>query len=117
MSSTLMWLRDDLRLDDNPAVAGAASLGDPLTVVYVLDEASPGLRPLGGAAKWWLHHSLTALSADLAAAGTGGPYKVFTPFWRACLNGTEPRPPLDAPRRLPGPATGASGQPPVSDSL
>src|SRR6478609_569467 len=70
MSSTLVWLRDDLRLDDNPALTEAASLGDPLTVVYVLDEASPGLRPLGGAAKWWLHHSLTALSADLAAAGS-----------------------------------------------
>ncbi len=67
MSSTLVWLRDDLRLDDNPALSEAASLGQPLTVVYVLDEASPGVRPLGGAAKWWLHHSL----AD-ARRRTGG---------------------------------------------
>ncbi|CAI3801304.1 cryptochrome/photolyase family protein [Pseudarthrobacter sp. MM222] len=186
--SSLVWLRDDLRLDDNPALVKAASLDGPLTVVYVLDEASPGVRPLGGAAKWWLHHSLAALGADLAAAGSrlllrrgaaagiiqalaeetgattllwnrryggperavdaglkewatgrgitatsfqanlmfepwtvrtgaGGPYKVFTPFWRACLDGTEPRLPLEAPRRLPPPAADASGQPPASESL
>ena len=69
-SSTLVWLRDDLRLDDNPALAEAAELGYPLTVVYVLDEASPGVRPLGGAARWWLHHSLTQLAAGLEAAGS-----------------------------------------------
>lgn len=69
-SSTLVWLRDDLRLDDNPALAQAVSLGNPLTVIYVLDEASPGVRALGGAAKWWLHHSLTHLAADLEAAGS-----------------------------------------------
>ena len=70
LSSTLVWLRDDLRLDDNPALAKAASLGQPLTVVYVLDEASPGVRPLGGATKWWLHHSLAELAAGLEAAGS-----------------------------------------------
>ncbi|MGO4494267.1 deoxyribodipyrimidine photo-lyase, partial [Arthrobacter sp. 2YAF22_2] len=42
MSATLVWLRDDLRLDDNPALAEAAALDSPLTVVYVLDEVSPG---------------------------------------------------------------------------
>ncbi|WP_374102019.1 deoxyribodipyrimidine photo-lyase [Arthrobacter sp. ISL-5] len=164
MASTIVWLRDDLRLDDNPALAAAASLPDPMNVVYILDEVSPGIRPLGGAAKWWLHHSLSALSADLEARGsrlllrrggaatvirelveqtgagavhwnrryglpertldagikewataegidatsyqanllfepwtvrkgTGGPYRVFTPFWRSCLAGAEPRPP------------------------
>ena len=70
LSSTLVWLRDDLRLDDNPALSEAASLGQPLTVVYVLDEASPGVRPLGGATKWWLHHSLAELAAGLEAAGS-----------------------------------------------
>lgn len=68
--STLVWLRDDLRVDDNPALAEAATLGLPMTVVFVLDEESSGIRRLGGATRWWLHHSLTALAASLAARGS-----------------------------------------------
>ena len=34
------------------------------------------------------------------ATGTGGPYKVFTPFWRACTSGTPPAEPVDAPKTL-----------------
>ncbi len=176
MSATLVWLRDDLRLDDNPALAEAAALRTPLTVVYVLDEESPGIRPLGGAVKWWLHHSLAGLAAALEATGSrlvlrrgpaariiqdlavetsadtllwnrryggperavdaglkswatdegmnatsfqanlmfepwtvrtgsGGPYKVFTPFWKACLAGTEPRQPAGGPGPAAGPGT------------
>ena len=37
--------------------------------LYVLDEASPGLRPLGGAARWWLAQSLRALGGSLQAKG------------------------------------------------
>ena len=40
-----------------------------MVVLYVLDEASPGIRPLGGASRWWLHGSLEALAGDLAARG------------------------------------------------
>ena len=40
--TSLVWLRDDLRLDDNPALARATSLGLPMTVVFVLDEESDG---------------------------------------------------------------------------
>ena len=65
---SLVWLRDDLRLDDNPALAAAADRHAPLLIVYLL-EADDRLRPLGGATRWWLHHSLAALSADLAALG------------------------------------------------
>jgi deoxyribodipyrimidine photo-lyase len=32
----------------------------------------------------------------------GDPYKVFTPFWRACLKQLPPRPPLPAPEALTG---------------
>ena len=63
----LVWLRDDLRLDDQPALRAAA--GRPALFVYLHDEASPGLRPLGGAAKWWLAGSLEALDAALRARG------------------------------------------------
>jgi len=140
-------------------------------VLYLLDEVSAGIRPLGGASRWWLHGSLAALgeriealggrlilrrgsaldeiprivsetdaaavfwnrrygaSRDIDATlktqlreqdidvrsfqasllfepwtiktGDGNPYKVFTPFWRACQNSGEPRQPLEAPTAFP----------------
>jgi len=65
----LIWFRDDLRLADNPALHAAAESGRPLAALYVLDEDSPGLRPLGGAARWWLAGSLRALTAELGQHG------------------------------------------------
>lgn len=64
MSPTIVWLRDDLRLADNPALTAAAQRGEPVVLVYLRDEVSGGIRPLGGAARWWLHGSLSALTAD-----------------------------------------------------
>ncbi|MGO7976071.1 deoxyribodipyrimidine photo-lyase, partial [Rhizobium ruizarguesonis] len=32
--------------------------------------------------------------------GTGTPYRVYTPFWRALAGAGEPEPPLDAPAKL-----------------
>lgn len=68
-SPTLVWLRDDLRLADNPALRAAIDRDESVVVCYVLDEESAGIRPLGGASRWWLHGSLTALAAELAALG------------------------------------------------
>ena len=67
----IVWFRDDLRLADNRALTAAVATGQPVLTVYVFDEDSPGLRPLGGASRWWLHHSLAALAGDLARLGTG----------------------------------------------
>ena len=66
-SPALVWLRDDLRLDDQPAIAAVADR--PSLFVYVHDESSPGLRPLGGASRWWLDKSLAALRQQIAACG------------------------------------------------
>ena len=66
----IVWFRDDLRLSDHPALHAAAATGAPVICLYVLDEESPSLRPLGGAARWWLAQSLRALQADLQSAGT-----------------------------------------------
>ncbi|MDO9590214.1 MAG: deoxyribodipyrimidine photo-lyase, partial [Microcella sp.] len=171
-SPSLVWLRDDLRVADNPALAAAIDRGGPVVVVYLLDEQSPASRPLGGASRWWLHGSVTALTHDLAdlggsltlrrgraaeaipalvaetgagavfwnrrygamrevdaalksrltddgvvvasfaasllyepwrvTSGSGDPYRVFTPFWRACLASGDPRPPLPAPTAIDG---------------
>ncbi len=63
---SLVWFRQDLRLHDQPALlAGAA--GGRVCAVYVLDETGPW--PMGGAARWWLHGSLSALAAGLRALG------------------------------------------------
>ena len=171
-SPTLVWLRDDLRVADNPALVAAVERGAPVVVVYLLDEQSPGARPLGGASRWWLHYSLTSLGRTLEAmgatltlrrgaasviiprlvaeigagavywnrrygalrevdaalksrlradglevmsfgasllfepwamtTGAGDPYRVFTPFWRACRAAGEPRSPLGAPSSVNG---------------
>src|SRR5271165_616317 len=63
----IVWLRDDFRLDDQPAVAAA---GDrPALFVYVHDQRPTNGRPLGGAALWRLSRSLGAMEGRLAASG------------------------------------------------
>ena len=70
-SPHIVWFRDDLRLSDHPALHAASRTGAPVICLYVLDEVSHAqLRPLGGAARWWLAQSLRALQASLTAAGS-----------------------------------------------
>ncbi len=64
----IVLFRDDLRLADNPALLAACTSGQQVLAVHVMDEA-PGLRQLGGAQRWWLHHSLARLEQGLAARG------------------------------------------------
>ena len=69
-NNVLVWLRQDLRLADQPALAAAAAAGAVIPV-YVLDDEAPGSRcRIGGAQRWWLHGSLEGLGRDLAAAGS-----------------------------------------------
>jgi deoxyribodipyrimidine photo-lyase len=65
----IVWFRDDLRLTDNPALAQAAATGRPLICAWIHDPHPRGERAPGGAARWWLHASLQALDAALAAHG------------------------------------------------
>ncbi|MBS0256014.1 MAG: deoxyribodipyrimidine photo-lyase [Proteobacteria bacterium] len=65
----ILWLRRDLRLADQPALLAAMAAG-PVIPVYVLDDETPRHRAMGGASRWWLHHSLAALAGDLAARGS-----------------------------------------------
>jgi deoxyribodipyrimidine photo-lyase len=68
-SPWLVWFRDDLRLADNPALRAAIDRGEPVIALWVFDEESSGIRPLGGAARWWLHHSLASLAERLQERG------------------------------------------------
>ncbi len=65
----LVLFRNDLRVADNGALAAAADMGKPVLAAYILDEESAGIRPAGGASRWWLHHSLAALEARLDRLG------------------------------------------------
>lgn len=179
-STAIIWLRRDLRVADNPALAAACARADRVVPVYVHAPGEDGDWAPGAASRWWLHHSLERLdarlrrlgapllirrgpSADallalaretgatlvlwnrlyepLAAArdatvatrladaglavetsnaamwiepdgprtGAGGPYRVFTPYWRACLPRLDQQPaPIAAPARIAGVAGLAS---------
>ena len=67
---TLLWLRRDLRLADQPALLAACAAGGPVIPVYVLDDETPKHRAMGGASRWWLHRSLESLDAGLRARGS-----------------------------------------------
>lgn len=63
----VVWLRQDLRLHDNPALEAAARSGRAVVVLYIhdSDHGRNGGWPLGGAARVWLHHSLAELGEAL----------------------------------------------------
>ncbi|MDB5715139.1 MAG: deoxyribodipyrimidine photo-lyase [Sphingomonadales bacterium] len=65
---SILWFRQDLRLSDNAALLAAVEAG-PVVAVYILDDKAPGEHAIGGAQRWWLHYSLTALAASLEAKG------------------------------------------------
>jgi deoxyribodipyrimidine photo-lyase len=167
--TTMLWFRQDLRLGDQAALVAAVGRGS-VVPVYVLDDETPGDWRIGGAQRWWLHHSLKALDAALrdkgsslvlrrgkaveevarlagevgagavhairhyepwwvaaeealaerltlvlhdgnqlappeqVRTGTGGFFKIYTPFWRALSAMMPPAKPLPAPEGIPGPA-------------
>src|SRR6478609_11331487 len=70
MAATLVWFRQDLRLQDNPALAAAVARGELVVPVFIWDEAGEGDWVPGGASRWWLHHSLAALDAALRERGS-----------------------------------------------
>jgi len=178
----LLWFRQDLRLADNPALLAAVAAG-PVVPVFILDDEAPGKWAMGGASRWWLHHSLDALDKALRKTGSrlilrrgkaaaeidkligetgaagvfwnrcyepfavardrdlktalkarglgansfnasllfephevlnrsGEPFKVFSPYWRACRAMGDPPPPSKAPKTIPAPS-----QWPGSDGL
>jgi len=171
MKPAIVWFRQDLRLEDNPALRAAAAGGRPVVPAFILAPEEAGAWPRGAASRWWLHRSLAALAESLEARGSrlvlrrgqslealrslvektgagavfwnrayepaaarrdaevargleahgvraeswngqllyepwevekksGGPYKVFTRFWHACLSREAPAQPARAPRTL-----------------
>ncbi|MBS1985154.1 MAG: deoxyribodipyrimidine photo-lyase [Bdellovibrionales bacterium] len=171
-ANVLLWFRQDLRLDDQPALvaalAAARSAGGGVVPVFIWSPKEEVPWAPGGASQWWLAQSLRRLQSSLAAHGsqlilrtgdaestllelvretkstavfwnrryepaliardtkvkarleaegvrvqsfngsllrepwelktkTGGPYQVYTPFWRALVNLGDPPEPQKAP--------------------
>jgi deoxyribodipyrimidine photo-lyase len=69
-AGAIVWLRQDLRLRDNPALQAAAKHGGAIVPVYILCDAEEQDFPPGGASRWWLHRSLSALDAELRSHGS-----------------------------------------------
>ncbi len=69
MSVSLLWFRQDLRLEDNSALAAALARGRPVLPVYIWSPDDDGRWARGGASRWWLHHALESLRRQLAARG------------------------------------------------
>ena len=67
MSKTIIiWFRQDLRREDNPALHSAYEEGAKILPVFIEDEETPGDWSRGAASKWWLHHSLKSLNDSLS---------------------------------------------------
>lgn len=98
MTTAIYWFRQDLRVQDNPALSRACQEAERLIPIYI-NEKPPSLA-MGGAQKWWLHHSLASLKSELVAHEldlyllSGNPqelllsliqkHKVDTVYWNRC---------------------------------
>src|SRR5262245_3506509 len=67
---SLVWLRQDLRLEDNPALRAAVDRGGPVIPLFIWSPEEEGTWSPGAASRWWLHHSLAALDGALRAIGS-----------------------------------------------
>jgi deoxyribodipyrimidine photo-lyase len=70
MGATIVWFRQDLRLQDNPALAAAIKRGEPVIPVFIWAPSEEGAWPPGAASQWWLHHALQDLLTQLHQLGS-----------------------------------------------
>ena len=61
---TIVWFRQDLRVQDNPALCEAAENGRILPI-YILDDENAGNFKMGAASRVWLYKSLKDLNKSL----------------------------------------------------
>ncbi|MEM0912697.1 MAG: deoxyribodipyrimidine photo-lyase [Pseudomonadota bacterium] len=79
MTTTIVWFRQDLRINDNPALFAAAKAGT-IVPVYIYDDTLDSALQPGGASKWWLHHALHDLAEKFEQrliVTTGDPVEVL----------------------------------------
>ena len=64
-TTSILWFRQDLRLEDNPALQAASERGGEIIFLFIAPNAKEPWTP-GGASRYWLHQSLSALQKSLA---------------------------------------------------
>ena len=71
MSTTrsIVLFRRDLRVSDNPALSSAAETSEEILPLFIWNPDDSIPFTLGGASKWWLHHSLYGLETRLKDCG------------------------------------------------
>ena len=67
--TAIVCLRNDFRLEDNPALQEAILSGMEILPVFIYDESTWGEFGLGGASKWWLHESIKDLQKQFQDLG------------------------------------------------
>jgi deoxyribodipyrimidine photo-lyase len=70
MANAVVWLRNDLRLDDHPALRAALEGGYVPIPVYIHAPAEEGAWAPGVASEAWRSRSLAALDEDLRSRGS-----------------------------------------------
>jgi deoxyribodipyrimidine photo-lyase len=70
MTTALVLFRRDLRLADNPALVAACAAHSHILPMFIHEptEHATGMDdpwPAGAASRWWLHHALASLQAQL----------------------------------------------------
>ncbi len=63
MERFIVWLRQDLRLEDNPALYEASKKG-VIIPIYIFDDTHPKQFTMGSASLYWLKHLLKSLNQD-----------------------------------------------------
>lgn len=66
----IVLFRQDLRINDNPALRKAIDDNYQIIPLYIYDEEEKKSWPMGGASKLFLHHSLEQLDEDLKEKGS-----------------------------------------------
>ncbi|NYZ64236.1 cryptochrome/photolyase family protein [Luteimonas deserti] len=70
MANAIVWFRNDLRLDDNPALHAALDAGLAPVCVYIHAPDEAGDWAPGAASNAWRHRALAALDASLRRRGS-----------------------------------------------
>lgn len=68
---SIVWFRQDLRLDDNPALRAAVERGGAVVPVFLWSPEEEDRWAPASASRWWLHQSLRVLNAELKNRGSG----------------------------------------------
>jgi deoxyribodipyrimidine photo-lyase len=70
-NNAIVCFRNDLRLEDNPALSDAINQGMQILPVFIYDPLTWGDwgSGLGGASKWWLHESIKDVQRQLEQLG------------------------------------------------